>query len=1484
LPTSSEFGKRLARGEITHIADLASVEGPSATVRSAVETLGSRAYLAVPLRKDGALLGYLSAHRQEVGPFSDKQIALLQNLAAQAVIAMENARLLGELRQRTDSIEEALEYQTATSDVLQVISRSTFELQPVLDAIVDTAARLCNAGGAGLAIRQGDVYRYVATYSLDPEWVAMLRAMSFKPDRGTVSGRALLERRVTHVVDLAADPEHVDPRIVTVGGIRTLLAVPLLREEDPIGVLTVGHQRVQPFTERQIELVRTFADQAVIAMENARLLTETREALEQQTAAAEVLQVINSSPGELVPVFEAMLERAMRLCGAAYGVFAMYEGEYYHIAAARSLPARLAEFVRQPVRVEAGSMPDRLRRGEDAIQIVDITSQGPELRTPGIAAMIEFGNVRTAVWVALRKDGVAQGFFGVYRQEVRPFTDKQIALLQNFAAQAVIAMENARLLTETREALERQTATADVLRVINSSPGDLVPVFKAILEKAHQLCGVAYGALVLREGEIFRAVATHSYSGSFANQLRQGYRGVDNPLTRALLDGERFVQIPDLAQIDHPVVRASVESAGVRTGLYLPLRKDGVLLGMISSCRRELRPFSEKEIALLENFAAQAVIAIENARLLTETREALERQTATAEVLQVINSSPGDLGPVFDAMLEKAVSLCGASFGLLMRYDGEALHTVAHFNSPPKFVAFLQTPVRPAPGMASYRILRGEDVVTFADVAADPSYAAESETAQALVQLSGARSHLTVALRKEGAFLGQIVLYRQEVLPFTEKQIALIQNFAAQAVIAMENARLLTETREALEQQTATAEVLQVINSSPGELVPVFEAMLDKATSLCEASLGALWTYDGEYMHALAVRGASPEQVEFLRARPHHPTNPDNPHRRLICGERLVHIHDVSAEEGFRTGDPMQRALIDLGRCRTLLLVPLLKDDAFIGDIIVYRQEIRPFSDKQIALLQNFAAQAVIAMENARLINETREALEQQTATAEVLQVINSSPGDVAPVFDAILEKALSLCEAAHGHLTVYQDGHFHCAAAHGDPRFVEWFRRRPPYGPGPGTTMEKIVQGASAVQVADVTDDEAYRLGDPVRRAAAEIGGSRTAVSVALRKENTLFGAVSVYRQEVRPFTDKQIALLQNFAAQAVIAMENARLLTETREALEQQTATAEVLQVINSSPGDLSPVFDSILEKAHALCGVAHGSLLVCDGDEFCVVAVRDDNRELAGDPQYLEVREEQNRFRPPEGTPLWRLLQGDQLTHLADARTDESYLHAPAYARIVDAGGIRTLLQIPLRKERELLGVITAFRREVRLFTDKEIALLQNFAAQAVVAMENARLLTETREALEQQTATAEVLQVINSSPGDLTPVFDAILEKAHKLCGASSGGLIEIEGDRHRAMAVHGTPEFAEYWLGLGWTGFVTDAAARLRQGEIVHIDDYASLRSERNRRLIELAGAGSLLLVPLLKDELLLGAITAFRTEVRPFSDKEVALLENFAAQ
>jgi len=319
-------------------------------------------------------------------------------------------------------------------------------------------------------------------------------------------------------------------------------------------------------------------------------------------------------------------------------------------------------------------------------------------------------------------------------------------------------------------------------------------VFDAILEKAHSLCDVSHGSLQLYDGEKFRAVAVHGMSG-LADRLRQGYSlGPNNPLW-PLLEGERFVHVPDLAEIDDPISRSAAEIGGTRTLLCVALRKDDKLLGQIAAARREVRPFSEKEIALLQNFAAQAVIAMENARLLTETREALEQQTAAAEVLGVINSSPGDLGPVFDAMLEKAMRLCDAAFGLLLVPDGELQRAIAHRALPPALAEYFNRPVPGGVGLVG-RLQAGEAAVQIADAADDQIYRAGAPSRRAIVDLGGARTAIAVALRKDGAYLGGFWLYRQEVRPFTDKQIALLQNFAQQAVVAMENARLLGELRQ----------------------------------------------------------------------------------------------------------------------------------------------------------------------------------------------------------------------------------------------------------------------------------------------------------------------------------------------------------------------------------------------------------------------------------------------------------------------------------------------------------------------------------------------------------------------------------------------------------------------------------------------------------------------------------------------------------------
>jgi len=551
---------------------------------------------------------------------------------------------------------------------------------------------------------------------------------------------------------------------------------------------------------------------------------------------------------------------------------------------------------------------------------------------------------------------------------------------------------------------------------------------------------------------------------------------------------------------------------------------------------------SEQRIADLERQLAECK---------AERDAALAREAATAEVLQVINASPGNLAPVFDAILEKALQLCRATHGHVWSIDGKRVEGLAA-RGDPEFVEWIRglSIVRTTPGGILHRMMQGEQIVQETD-SADTEQYRSSALIREIVDRSGIRTSLGMALRKDNHLLGAIVVNRQEVRPFTEKQIALLQNFAAQAVIAMEYARLINETRETLEQQTATAEVLQVINSSPGDLTPVFDAMLEKALSLCEANFGIMNTYEGERVLRVAERGLTPAYNKWREANPLGSSSVSIPAalQRLIAGERVVHIVDVRTSELYHAGNT--RALVDLAGARTHLAVALPRGHTICGMFTIFRQEVQPFSDKQIALLQSFAAQAVIAMENARLLTETREALEQQTATAEVLRVINSSPGNLQPVFDTILEKAMRLCQAAHGAFNLYDGLSLHLAASSGFPdEAVKALRE---FVPPVGAMSYDIVQGASVVHIADVSDSEAYRSGVSTVVTVVDTTGMKTGLWIALRKDNDTLGTMVLYRTEVRPFTEKQISLLQNFAVQAVIAIENGRLLDELRQRTDQ-------------------------------------------------------------------------------------------------------------------------------------------------------------------------------------------------------------------------------------------------------------------------------------------------------------------------------------------
>jgi GAF domain-containing protein len=465
--------------------------------------------------------------------------------------------------------------------------------------------------------------------------------------------------------------------------------------------------------------------------------------------------------------------------------------------------------------------------------------------------------------------------------------------------------------------------------------------------------------------------------------------------------------------------------------------------------------------------------------------------------------------------------------------------------------------------------------------------------------------------------------------------------------------RELAETRkalaEALEQQTATSEVLRVISSSPGDLEPVFQAMLTNATRICEAKFGALYLSEGDAVRMVATSGLSRQVDEELRSAGLRRPGPRTALGRVIATKRTAHVADALNEPGY-VKPGFSRPLLSLvAGARTTVGVPMLKEGALVGAIVIYRQEVRPFTDKQIELLANFAAQAVIAIENTRLLNELRqrtddlsESLEQQTATSEVLQVISSSPGDLDPVFQAVLGNATQLCEAKYGTLWLTEGDAFRTVASHGDlPRAdAEPWQRGNLYSPGPDVPLGRVAKTRQPVHVSDMREDPSYLRGDKLPVAAVDRAGVRTLFVVPMLRENDLVGAIAIYRTEVRPFTNQQVELVTNFAAQAVIAIENTRLLNELRESLQQQTATSEVLKVISSSPGELEPVFQAMLANAMRVCEAKFGLMQRYDGDTWKIAAahVRRHTPNFCSNTTSISSQDLKRSLRASPGPSRW------------------------------------------------------------------------------------------------------------------------------------------------------------------------------------------------------------------------------------------------------
>jgi two-component system, NtrC family, sensor kinase len=727
--------------------------------------------------------------------------------------------------------------------------------------------------------------------------------------------------------------------------------------------------------------------------------------------------------------------------------------------------------------------------------------------------------------------------------------------------------------------------------------------------------------------------------------------------------------------------------------------------------------------------ARQVELEIENANLRRELALALERQTATAEILKVIASSPSDVQPVFEAIASSAKTLLGAFSTTVLRFIGDELHLVAYTPTNPKADEVLQSSFpRPLAEFPTFTLVRNGETIQFPDTEADDVPPANKE----LGRLRGFRSVLFTPLMNQGTPVGIISVTRAEPGAFAPHHVQLLQTFADQAVIAIENTRLFNETKEALERQTATADILKVIASSPSDVQPVFDAIAHSANRLIGGFSAAVFRYSDGRIHLAAFTPTDAKGDAVLQSSFPVPLAEFPPYQLTRDGAP-VELPDTDLE-------PAARDIARARGYRSMLFAPLMNDGAAIGIITVTRVAPGPFGEQHTRLLQMFADQAVIAIKNVGLFNEVQqrtddlsEALQQQTATAEVLKVIASSPTEVKPALQAIVESACKFCDAYDANVLLKIGNDLHFSAHHGPiptgqkarPINRDWVTGR--------SVVDRV-----PVQVSDFQAPEAAEFPEGQRQSREQ--GHRCTLSVPLLREGEAIGALALRRLEPAPFSDKQVSLLQTFADQAVIAIGNVRLFDEVQaktrdlsEALRQQTATSDVLKVISRSAFNLQAVLDTLVESAARLCESDKGVIFKRDGDLYRWSA-------NFGNPPELETFAKANPFKPGRYAVTSRVALEGKTFHVADVLADPEY-GASQYQKL---GGYRTILCVPLLREGVPIGVFALTRSVVKPFTERQIELVQSFADQAVIAIENVRLFDEVQARTKELAASLDELR--------------------------------------------------------------------------------------------------------------------------------------------
>jgi GAF domain-containing protein len=740
------------------------------------------------------------------------------------------------------------------------------------------------------------------------------------------------------------------------------------------------------------------AQQTVTAEENARLRAELGIARDRQNASADILSTIAGTSGDADRSLHQIAETSMRLFGATSATIQIAEGDGWAktIRVGDSSKRVGAGVPESQLKIGGRNMPGTIVAEDRQVHVPDLDNVDPAISDwPGLP-YVRAAGTRSMSGSPLRSKGKAIGALIVYRDRLAPFSDEELALQQSFADQAAIAIENAKLFNETREALERQTATADILKVIASSPSDVQPVFEAIATSANRLIGGLSSAVFTIIDDAVHLSAFTPISPAADAALQSSF---PRPLTaqawaEATRDGEiyhiRDVEIEWAAQ---PAMQELARMRGYRSLLVAPLLHDKKAIGTINVSRTEPGEFAAHHVRLLQTFADQAVIAIENVRLFDEVQEALKHQTATADVLKVISRSVFDLQTVLDTLVESAYKLCGASLGLLYLRGDDAFEckATAGMGVAQANLLFKGRPIRAGRGTAAERVIMTGEVQSVTDFFEDPEF--DPKVREAIRNAPGQdsslgqlRSTLAVPMTRDNVVVGVIVIARSQVVgPFPQRQIELLQTFADQAVIAIENARLFDEVQaktadltEALTYQTGSSNILRVIASSPTDVGPVLNAIVESACELCEAEDAIVFLLDDGNLRSAAHRGPIPEGLTRL------PISRTRIVGRAFLDRKPVHVRDFHSVEGEEFPDGQAIAL-RLGH-RTMLAVPLLREGESIGIIMLRRNEVHPFSDKQISLLQTFADQAVIAIDNVRLFEQVQARTRELAASLDELR------------------------------------------------------------------------------------------------------------------------------------------------------------------------------------------------------------------------------------------------------------------------------------------------------------------------------------------------------------------------------------------------------------------------------------------------------------------------------------------------------------------